>query len=212
MDFDAIAYINTPRFAHSDYGLERTRAMLDIMGNPEDKFKSIHVAGTNGKGSTCAFIASVLQACGYKTGLFTSPYINEFEERIRVDGQNIPLDVLTEITLKAKHAAEIVEATLGTHPTEFELMTVIGFEYFARMNCDFAVIEVGLGGRLDSTNVLSFPECCAICRLGLDHMDLLGDTIEQIATEKSGIIKQNVPVVSYPQEVSAMRIIEKIAS
>lgn len=176
---------------------------MEILGNPQDSLKCVHVAGTNGKGSTCAFIESILRCAGYKTGLFTSPYIEKFEERIRVNNENIPLDRLTEITLRVKDAAEQVDAEQGEHPTEFELMTAVAFVYFAEEKCDYCVIEVGLGGRLDSTNIIT-PVVSVITKIGMDHTAMLGDTIEKIAAEKAGIIKPGIPVVIAPNQPSTI--------
>ena len=212
-DFDPIAYINEPRWQAVRLGLERTRELLDRMGRPQDKLKFVHVAGTNGKGSTCAYIASVLQAAGYRTGLFTSPYIIDFEERIRVNGVNIPKDELLDVTLFVREHAEAMAEAHGEHPTEFELMTAVAFEHFARSACDIVVCEVGMGGRLDSTNIIDAPEVAVIVRLGLDHTDQLGDTIEAIAHEKAGIIKAGSTVVSWPQEDdAAMKAIRQKAA
>lgn len=199
-DFDPIAYINEPRWQQVRPGLSRTVNLLDRMGRPQDRLRFVHVAGTNGKGSTCAYLASILQAAGYRTGLFTSPYIIEFEERIRVDGVNIALDDLRDVTLFVRGHAEAMAEEIGEHPTEFELMTAVAFEHFARSACDIVVCEVGLGGRLDSTNVIAPPEACVITRIGLDHTDFLGDTPAAVAGEKAGIIKPGSPVVSYPQD------------
>lgn len=207
-DFDPIAYINEPRWQQSRLGLERITELLERMGRPQDRLKFVHVAGTNGKGSTCAYIASILQSAGYRTGLFTSPYIIEFAERIRVDGQNIPQDDLRDVTLFVRGHAEAMAEASGEHPTEFELMTAVAFEHFARQACDIVVCEVGMGGRLDSTNVIAPPEVAVIVRLGLDHTDFLGDTIEAIAHEKAGIIKPGSTVVSWPQDdPAAMEVI-----
>ena len=147
MSFDPIAYINEPRWLESRLGLDRIRELLDRLGRPQDRLKFVHVAGTNGKGSTCAYLASILQAAGLRTGLFTSPYLITFEERIRVDGANITLDELTEATLLVKGQAE----AMADHPTEFELMTAVALVHFVRRGCDIVVLEVGLGGRLDSS-------------------------------------------------------------
>ncbi len=212
VEFDPIAYINEPRWQEVRPGLERTRELLERMGRPQDKLKFVHVAGTNGKGSTCAYIASMLQAAGYRTGLFTSPYIIEFAERIRVNGENIPADDLRDVTLFVREHAEAMAEAIGEHPTEFELMTAVAFEHFARQKCDIVVCEVGLGGRLDSTNIIDAPEVCVITRLGLDHTGFLGDTLEAIAGEKAGIIKPGSTIVSWPQEdEAAMRVIEATA-
>ena len=189
--FDPVAYINTPRWRSSRLGLDRTRELLAGLGNPQDKLRVVHVAGTNGKGSTCAFLASILQEAGYKTGLFTSPYIIEFADRIRVNGSNIAPDDLLDVTLAVREIAE----AMPDHPTEFELMTAVAFTHFAQQECDICVVEVGLGGRLDSTNVLEAPELCVITPIALDHTELLGDTLAAIAGEKAGIVKPGVPVV-----------------
>ena len=198
--FDPVAYINDPSWHSSCYGLERIESLLDRMGRPQDKLKFVHVAGTNGKGSTSAYISSILTQAGYKTGLFTSPYIITFEERIRVNGEMIPANDLREVTLFVREHAEAIARETGEHPTEFELMTAVALEHFARSGCDIAVLEVGLGGTLDSTNVIVAPEVCVITRIGLDHTALLGDTYEQIASQKAGIIKSGASVVSYPQD------------
>lgn len=198
--FDPVAYINDPAWHSSCYGLERIVSLLDRMGRPQDKLKFVHVAGTNGKGSTSAYISSILTQAGYKTGLFTSPFIITFEERIRVNGEMISLRDLREVTLFVREHAEAIARETGEHPTEFELMTAVALEHFARSGCDIAVLEVGLGGTLDSTNVIAAPEVCAITRIGLDHTALLGDTYEQIASQKAGIIKHGASVVSYPQD------------
>ena len=199
-EFDPIAYINEPRWQESRLGLERITVLLDRMGRPQDRLKFVHVAGTNGKGSTCAFLSQILQCAGYRTGMFTSPFIIEFEERIRVNGQNISKDDLMSVTMFVREHAEALYEETGEHPTEFELMTAVAFEHFARSECDIVVCEVGMGGRLDSTNVIENPEACIIVRLGLDHMAFLGDTPQAVAREKAGIIKDGAPVISWPQD------------
>ena len=200
-EFDPIAYINEPRWQRVRPGLERISELLERMGRPQDRLRFVHVAGTNGKGSACAYLASILQAAGYKTGLFTSPYIIQFEERIRVDGENISAADLASATLFVREHAEAMAAESGEHPTEFELMTAVAFEHFARSACDIVVCEVGLGGRLDSTNIIESPEVCVIMRIGLDHTDFLGTTYGEVAAEKAGIVKAGSPVVAYPQDV-----------
>lgn len=212
MDFDPIAYINTPRWQASRLGLERIRELLERLGRPQDRLKFVHVAGTNGKGSICAYLASILSAAGYRTGMFTSPYIERFEERIRVDGAMISPDELRDVTLAVREHAEAMAEKTGDHPTEFELMTAVALEHFARFGCDIVVLEVGLGGRLDSTNVVDAPEACVIARIGLDHTALLGNTLAAIAGEKAGIIKEGSAVVSWPQEPEAMAVIEHAAA
>lgn len=207
MTFDPIAYINEPRWQASRLGLERIRVLLERLGRPQDRLKFVHVAGTNGKGSTCACLASILQAAGYRTGLFTSPYIETFEERIQVNGSCISLDSLTRITLKVKQQADALFQDTGDHPTEFELMTAVALEYFAQCECQIVVLEVGLGGRLDSTNVIDAPEVAVITRIGLDHTNLLGSSIDLVAAEKTGIIKMGSPVVSWPQDEDAGKVV-----
>lgn len=206
--FDPVAYINTPRWQESRMGLDRIARLMAQLGNPQDALRVVHVAGTNGKGSTCAYVSSVLQAAGYKTGLFTSPYIIEFADRIRIDGRNVSADALMEATLEVREVAEAMD----DHPTEFELMTAVAFVAFKRAGCEFAVVEVGLGGRLDSTNVLSHPEVCVLASISLDHTSLLGDTVEAIAREKAGIIKRGAKVVSARQEAGAARVIADAAA
>ena len=212
MGFDPIAYINTPRWQASRLGLERIHELLERLGRPQDRLKFVHVAGTNGKGSICAYLASILGAAGHLTGMFTSPYIERFEERIRVDGVMISPDELRDVTLAVREHAEAMAEETGDHPTEFELMTAVALEHFARCGCDIVVLEVGLGGRLDSTNVIDAPEACVIARIGLDHTALLGNTLAAIAGEKAGIVKEGSAVVSWPQEPEAMAVIEHAAA
>lgn len=206
--FDAVAYINEPRWQKVSLGLSRVRLLLEKLGRPQDALRFVHVAGTNGKGSTCAYLDAILRAAGFRTGLFTSPYIECFEERIRVDGQNISAEELRAVTLGVRDAAREVEAQLGEHPTEFELMCAVALCHFARQRCDIVVLEVGLGGRLDATNVIERPEACAITPIALDHIAILGSTLEEIAAEKAGIMKPGVPVVSWSQEPQAMAVIQ----
>lgn len=208
-EFDPIAYINEPRWRQVKPGLERIDALLDELGRPQDDMRFVHVAGTNGKGSTCAYVSNILRCAGYKTGLFTSPYIVCFEERIQVDGETIHASDLLSATLLVKEAAACVEARLGEHPTEFELMCAVALVHFKKMKCDICVMECGLGGRLDATNVV-LPDVCVIARIGFDHTDLLGDTLDEIAAEKAGIIKAGARVVSWPHENSAFNVIEDV--
>lgn len=210
--FDPVAYINEPRWQASRLGLERIRDLLERLGRPQDALRFVHVAGTNGKGSTCAYLASVLQAAGYRTGLFTSPFIERFEERIRVDGADIAPGALMDATRTVREHAEAMAAETGDHPTEFELMTAVALVHFARSGCDVAVLEVGLGGRLDSTNAIDAPEVAVIARIGLDHTDLLGGTLAQVAGEKAGIVKAGSAVVSWPQDPEAMSVVERAAA
>ncbi len=202
-EFDPVAYINEPRWRSSRLGLERIAELMHALGDPQDRLRIVHVAGTNGKGSTCAFTAQILQQAGFKTGLFSSPYIMEFADRIRVDGENILSDDLLEVTRDVARVAD----EMDDHPTEFELMTAVALLHFARSECEFAVVEVGLGGRLDSTNVIAHPEVCAIAPISFDHTALLGTTLEAIAGEKAGIIKPGVPVASAAQPPEAAQVI-----
>lgn len=168
--------------------LTNTIALCEALGNPHKKFKSIHIAGTNGKGSTSHMLASVLQQAGYKTGLYTSPHLKDFRERIKVNGELCDEAFVVAFTEKIQPLIEKLQ------PSFFEITVAMAFEYFALLNVDVAVIEVGLGGRLDSTNIIT-PELCIITNIGLDHVQLLGDTLEKIAFEKAGIVKQGIPVI-----------------
>jgi len=168
--------------------LTNTLALCNALGNPQDKFKSIHVAGTNGKGSTSHMIASTLQAAGYKTGLYTSPHLKEFTERIRINGEEVNREFVVDFVDRVRPLIEEIK------PSFFETTVAMAFDYFAQQQVDVAVIEVGLGGRLDSTNVIT-PVLSVITNISWDHMDILGDTLEKIASEKAGIIKPNVPVI-----------------
>ncbi|MCT4621680.1 MAG: bifunctional folylpolyglutamate synthase/dihydrofolate synthase [Marinisporobacter sp.] len=207
---EALDYIHDTYKFGSKLGLENITYLLDLMGNPHESLKVIHVAGTNGKGSTSNFIAHVLMEEGYKVGLYTSPYLEEFTERIRVDGKNIPKADLAEVTDYVREKVlQMVERGMN-HPTEFEIVTAIGFEYFKRQKVDFLVLEVGMGGRFDATNVIKNPLVSVITPIDLDHIDYLGDTLDKIAFEKAGIIKENNYAVSYPQKIEGMRVIEEV--
>ena len=203
---EAMKYITEVGNFGSNYGLERTYKLLELLDNPQDKLKIIHVAGTNGKGSTTAMITSMLNGCGYKVGMYTSPFLEEFEERIQINGENIPKEKLAQLITKIKYAVDKVIEEGYNHPTEFEIITVLMFLYFATEEVDFAVVEVGLGGRLDSTNVIT-PILSVITSISFDHTNLLGNTLEEIAAEKAGIIKSCIPTVIYPQEEMAERVI-----
>ena len=208
---EALAFIKSTGKFGSRPGLEVISALLKKMGDPQNNVKCVHIAGTNGKGSTSAYIASVMRQAGYRTGMFTSPPIMDETERIQLDGQYIDKAEFAEITEFVKAAADKVEADGLHYPTEFELFTAVAFEYFSRKNVDIAVLETGMGGRLDATNVCK-PIVCIITAMGLDHTQYLGDTIEKIAAEKAGIIKENTPVVLYPeQEPGARAVVKSIA-
>lgn len=201
----ALEYIHSVSWMGSRPGLGRTRTLLALMGNPQDKLSFVHVAGTNGKGSVSAMIAAVLRAAGYKVGLYTSPYILRFNERMQVDGEEISDTELAEITEFVKPFAESMEE----HPTEFELVTAIGFEFFRRKGCDVVVLEVGLGGELDSTNVINRPLLSVITEIDYDHTGVLGNSIAEIARAKAGIIKAGAPVVSADNLPEAAEVISK---
>ena len=209
MNYDeAIAYIkNTAKFG-SKLGLERTEKILELLGNPHKKLKCIHVAGTNGKGSTTAMVTYVLVEAGYKVGSYISPFIEEFEERIQINNVNISKADLSDIITEVSKAVEKVVELGYSNPTEFEIITCAGFLYFYKKNVDFAVVEVGLGGRLDSTNVI-IPILSVITSISLDHTQILGDTIDKIAYEKAGIIKEGIPVVMFPQKKQSEEVIER---
>lgn len=199
-----------PRFGGKP-GLERVQKFLNLLGNPQDGLKFIHVAGTNGKGSTCAILASVLEKAGYCTGLFTSPFITDFCERIQVNGQLIPQNALAGLTEEALPAARFLEEN-GETLTEFDFTTALGMLWFVRRQCDLVVLEVGLGGRLDATNVIGTPLASVITSISLDHMNILGDTVEQIAAEKAGIIKPYGTTVVYgDQKPSVLEIVRRMA-
>ena len=192
-----------PRTAKSGATLARMQALLDKLGNPEKELQCIHIAGTNGKGTLAALTASILTEAGYKTGLTISPYVLEFRERFQINGEMIPPRTLAALTEKVLAAAAAVEAAGGEGPVEFEAVTAVAFLWFAREKCDLVVLETGLGGRYDATNTVPNTLVAAITRIGLDHTELLGDTIEKIAGEKAGIIKEGCKVVCYPEQPDA---------
>lgn len=200
---EAIKFIEKISSKNGVLSLSRVTHLLSSMGNPEKELKCVHIAGTNGKGSTASMIASVLKEAGYKTGLYTSPYIHTFNERIQINGTNINDEELIEAIEGIKGAIEGMEEK----PSEFDIVTAIGFHYFNKVKCDIVVLEVGLGGRLDSTNACVLPEAAVITAIGLDHTKELGNTIEKIASEKAGIIKKDCDVVLYEAEEEVAAII-----
>ncbi|MDI3482093.1 MAG: dihydrofolate synthase / folylpolyglutamate synthase [Tepidanaerobacteraceae bacterium] len=205
---EALEYIHGLNRFGAKLGLENITHLLDILGNPHQGVKIIHVAGTNGKGSTCAMLDSILREAGYKVGLYTSPYLEVFNERIRINGQNISDDDIARVTQKVRDAISIMLQKNLNHPTEFEVVTAIGFVYFKEQAVDFIVLEVGMGGRLDATNV-ALPLVSVITPISFDHQQYLGNTLGDISREKCGIIKPGVPVVSGPQEQEALQVIRK---
>ena len=205
---EALTYIHSVNWQGSKLGLERTQELLKRLGNPEKKLKFIHIAGTNGKGSTAAMLASILETAGYRVGLYTSPFINRFNERMQVNHQQIPDQVLADLTEHIRPFADAMEDS----PTEFELITALAMEYFLRENCEIVVLEVGMGGALDSTNVISVPEAAVIAAMGLDHVRELGPTMADIARAKAGIIKPGGDVVSYGGNSDADAVFARICA
>ncbi|MCD7747543.1 MAG: bifunctional folylpolyglutamate synthase/dihydrofolate synthase [Firmicutes bacterium] len=205
---NALEYIHSINWRGSRPGLSRIRELCRRLDNPQQGLKFIHVAGTNGKGSFCAMLSSVLTASGYKTGLFISPYVTDFTERMSVDGTPVSHDELAEIIEKIRPLAD----SMDDPPTEFELITATAFEFFAKKKCDIVVLEVGLGGRLDSTNIINPPVLSVITEISLDHTAILGKTIPEIAREKAGIIKYPSPVLFAGSATDALDVIENVSS
>ena len=204
---ETLDYIHSVKWQGSKPGLERTRELLAALGNPERSLRFIHIAGTNGKGSTAACIAAVLQKAGYKTGLYTSPYILRFNERMQVDGLHISDDELIRFTDEIRPYADAMEDS----PTEFELITALAMKYFLSKGCDIVVLEVGMGGELDSTNVIDTPEAAVITAIGYDHVRELGPAIEDIAKAKAGIIKSGGDVVIYGGEKAVETVFARVS-
>ena len=208
---EAVGYIESRAVFGAQPGFERIDGLLDRLGHPEKGLRYVHVAGTNGKGSVCTETANILTASGYKTGLFTSPYVADFRERIRINGEYIDKEVLASLTTRVKAVVDELSA-LGIEPTEFEVITAIGFLYYQQEQCDVVVLEVGMGGLLDSTNVIDTPLVCAITSLSMDHTAILGSTIEEIAAQKAGIIKEGTPVVTAAfQPEGALAVLKRTA-
>ena len=205
---EAIKYIHGVSNFFCKPGLDRIKELCRGLGNPQNDLKFIHVGGTNGKGSVCSMLSSVLTEAGYRVGLYTSPYILEFNERMRVNGKNIDKDTLARLTERAKAVAE----KMTDSPTEFELITAIAFLYFKEEKCDVVVLEVGMGGRLDATNIIGKPHLAIITGIALDHTAFLGDTIEMIAGEKAGIIKEGSVALWGGEDKTAEAVIEKEVS
>lgn len=204
---EALDYIHSVGWLGSRPGLSRTVELLRRLGNPEQELKFVHVAGTNGKGSTCACIASVLKEAGYKVGFNLSPYILRFNERIQICGEQISDEDLAALVEEVRVHAEAME----DHPTEFELITALALLYFKRQNCDVVVLEVGLGGELDSTNVIPCPEVAVLTAMGMDHTQVLGSTMEEVARAKAGIIKAGGTVVSYGGNAEADEVFRSVS-
>ena len=216
---DAMTWLNSrtnyekkwPTYGPVTFSLERMRRLSALLGDPHLRYRTVHITGTKGKGSTAAMVTSVLRAAGRRVGTYTSPHLVDIEERIRVDGRNVPKERLASLLERVRAPVESIRAVAPPpHPTFFEIFTAAGFCYFADEHVDWGIIEVGLGGRLDSTNIIS-PEVAAVTRIGLDHTNILGKTLEKIATEKAGIFKPGVPVVSAPQERFPGRVLRGMA-
>ena len=195
------------RYNRDTFSLDRMRALLKKLGDPHTKIRTVHVAGTKGKGSTCTMLAKMLQSCGYKVGLYISPHICDIRERITINDEKITQASLSRLICQVE---PYIEKMAGDKPTFFEIFTTIAFRHFATEKVDVAVIETGLGGRLDSTNVLS-PLVCGLTSISMDHMAQLGDTLGKIAAEKAGIFKPDIPAVSVPQAPEARRVLKKFA-
>ncbi|MBM7660649.1 dihydrofolate synthase/folylpolyglutamate synthase [Bacillus mesophilus] len=209
---DALDWIHSRLKLGIKPGLRRMEWMMERLGHPERNIKSIHVGGTNGKGSTVSYMRAVLQEAGYQVGTFTSPYIEQFNERISVNGVPITNEEMVTLANQIKPLVEELEQTDLGSPTEFEVITAMSFYYFGKLNpVDFVLYEVGLGGRFDSTNIIH-PVLSVITTIGLDHMAILGDTIEQISFEKAGIIKSGVPIIAGVQQEEAIEVIAKTAN
>lgn len=195
---EALEFIHSRMKFGSQPGMERISALCEAFGNPQDKLKFVHVAGTNGKGSTCTMIAKILEASSYKVGLFTSPFVVDFRERIQINSEMIPKEDFADIVEKIVPVVDALKEK-DINPTEFEIITMAAFLYFEKENCDIVVLEVGLGGTLDSTNIIKSSEVSVITSISMDHTDILGDTILDIAAHKCGIFKSGGHVVGYPQ-------------
>lgn len=207
MDYQqAVDYIESLALPRGRYGLERLKQALELLGNPQHKVRFVHVAGTNGKGSCAAMLASVLKEAGYRTGLYISPHLRRYNERMQVDGVDILDDDLIRAAQRVKEACE----QLGGTPIVFEVLTLMALWYFAERRCDFVVLEVGIGGKLDATNCIPAPAAALIAQLGFDHTETLGSTIEEIAAQKGGIAKPGSQLVMAEQEPAALRVVEQL--
>lgn len=210
-DIETLKYLERLRTFGANYGIERTERLLEKLGSPHKKIKLIHIAGTNGKGSTSSILGNILISHGYKVGFFNSPHLEDIEESIRINNENIKEEEFIELINEIKtYVEEVIEEGFN-HPTEFEVLTCIMFLYLYRKKVDFGIIEVGLGGRLDSTNVIN-PMLSIITSIGLDHINILGDNLTEITKEKCGIIKKNKPVITCIQKEEVLKVIIEKAS
>ena len=204
---EALNYINQLNSRGIALGLERITALLERLGNPQNHLRCIHVAGTNGKGSVCAFLDSTLQKAGLRTGRYVSPTLYDYRERIQINGNWIEEQALAELLTTVKNACDRMTEEHQEHPTVFEVETAAAFLYFQQQNCDYVLLEVGMGGRLDSTNVIEKPVLSIITSISLDHTAMLGNSLEEIAAEKGGIIKTGCPAVLAPQQPEVMKVL-----
>lgn len=202
---ETIAYIHAAYWTGTKTGLKRTEELLNLLGHPEKNLHFVHVAGTNGKGSFCAMLSSVLTWAGYKTGLYTSPYVNRFNERMAINGKPIPNEKLVGVVKKIRPLVDSMEEK----PSEFELITCVAMEYFFEEACDIVVLEVGMGGEWDSTNVIANPELSVITAMAYDHMKYLGNTMTEIASAKAGIIKPGCPTLIYGENPEAEAVFQR---
>lgn len=202
----AIDYIEQTDTPRQRYGLEKLKQALHLMGDPQEKVPYVHIAGTNGKGSTASMLSSVLNRAGLRCGLYTSPHLQRYNERFQIAGEPISDEQLIQSVQRVQQVCE----HLGGTPIVFEVLTLMAFELFARLDCQIAVLEVGIGGRLDSTNCIPSPQAAVVTQLGLDHTETLGDTIEQIAWQKGGIAKPGSRLVMAAQQEEAMEVVRQI--
>ena len=207
MDYkEALAYLEELSVFGIQLGLGRIERLLSMLDMPQSRYRAVHVTGTNGKGSVSVMVAGILRASSIRTGLYTSPHLESYTERIQVDGEQIPDEAVCELTEFIRPHAE----AMADHPSEFEIVTAIGFEYFKRQKCDIVVLEVGMGGEWDATNVIEDNEAAVIVNIGLDHTEVLGDTVEKIALTKSGVVKRGCPCVMYRQKPSVEAVFEEV--
>ena len=207
---EALKYIEETHKFGIRLGLDNMTKLLDLLGNPQDKLNIIHMSGTNGKGSTCSFITSILKEAGYKVGLYTSPFLETFTERIRINGENIPEEDVARIISLIKEKIEQMVKEGYSYPTEFEIVTTMAFYYYYEQNVDYVALEVGLGGRYDATNIIKSSQVSVIGSISLDHTNILGDNISKIAYEKGGIIKENGVAIVYNQSDEVKNVIKQI--
>ena len=202
---ETLDWLDEVALVGSKLGLSRTCELLKLMGDPQNKLKFIHVAGTNGKGSVCACLNEVLSLSGYKTGMYTSPHLMRINERFKINGEDIKDEEFAALITHIKNITE----SMSEQASQFEILTAAAFEYFYKNACDIVILETGLGGRLDSTNVIDAPEVTVITTIGMDHINELGDTMEKIAFEKAGIIKIGSKVVVDGRNTEVMHVFKK---